>query len=43
VSALGRQMILGHLLRKNKDRLKYFSKVAMYPSLAARGLEGGAE
>src|SRR5947207_3197684 len=39
VSALGRQMILGHLLRQNKDRLKYFSKVAMYPSLAAR-LEG---
>ena len=39
VSTLGRQMILGHLLRKNKDRLKYFSKVAMYPSLAAR-LEG---
>ena len=39
VSALGRQMILGHLLRKNKDRLKYFAKVATYPSLAAR-LEG---
>src|SRR2546421_7176555 len=39
VSALGREMILGHLLRKNKDRLEYFSKVAMYPSLAAR-LEG---
>jgi ATP-dependent helicase/nuclease subunit B len=39
VSALGRQMILGHLLRKNKERLKYFSKVATYPSLAAR-LEG---
>src|SRR2546429_579222 len=35
VSALGRQMILGHLLGKNKDRLKYFSKVGMYPSLAA--------
>src|SRR3954462_13258997 len=39
VSTLGRQMILGHLLRKNKTRLKYFSKVATYPSLAAR-LEG---
>src|SRR6267378_1326671 len=39
VSVLGRQMILGHLLRKNKDRLKYFSSVATYPSLAAR-LEG---
>src|SRR5438552_4117364 len=36
ISAIGRQMILGHLLRKNKDRLKYFSKVATYPSLAAR-------
>src|SRR3954469_14249588 len=39
ISTLGRQMILGHLLRKNKDRLKYFSKVATYPSLAAR-MEG---
>src|SRR2546429_1559515 len=39
VSTLGRQMILGHLLRKNQNRLKYFSKVATYPSLAAR-LEG---
>ena len=39
VSTLGRQMILGHLLRKNQNRLRYFSKVATYPSLAAR-LEG---
>src|SRR5258705_3068757 len=36
VSALGRQMILGHLLRKNQGRLKYFSKVATFASLAAR-------
>src|SRR5882762_826474 len=39
VSTLGRQMIRGHLLRKNQNRLKYFSEVATYPSLAAR-LEG---
>jgi ATP-dependent helicase/nuclease subunit B len=36
VTTLGRQMILGHLLRKNQPRLKYFSRVAAYPSLAAR-------
>src|SRR5687767_7242017 len=36
VTTLGRQMILGHLLRKHRGELKFFSKVATYPSLAAR-------
>src|SRR5688572_28897579 len=36
VTTLGRQMILGHLLRKHQGDLKFFSKVATYPSLAAR-------
>ena len=35
VTALGRQMILGHLLRQNRTKLKFFSRVARQPGLAA--------
>ncbi len=36
VSALGRQMLLGFLLRKHQDKLRYFRSVARQPGLAAR-------
>jgi ATP-dependent helicase/nuclease subunit B len=35
VTSLGRQMILGHLLRQNRSRLRFFSRVARQPGLAA--------
>jgi ATP-dependent helicase/nuclease subunit B len=35
VTPLGRQMILGHLLRQNRSKLKFFSSVARQPGLAA--------
>src|SRR5436190_16974498 len=36
VTALGRQMLIGHLLRRNQDRLRFFKSVARQPGLAAR-------
>ena len=36
VNAIGRQMLLGFLLRKNQDSLRYFRSVARQPGLAAR-------
>jgi ATP-dependent helicase/nuclease subunit B len=36
VSAIGRQMLLGFLLRERQDRLKFFRGVARQPGLAAR-------
>lgn len=36
VTELGRQMILGHLLRKHADDLRYFRSVARQPGLAAK-------
>ncbi len=36
VTELGRQMILGHLLRKHEGGLHYFRSVARQPGLAAR-------
>ena len=36
VSALGRQMLLGFLLRKHQDKLRYFRSVVRQPGLAAR-------
>ena len=35
VTALGRQMILGHLLRQHRSNLRFFSRVARQPGLAA--------
>ena len=35
VTPLGRQLILGHLLRQNRQKLKFFSRVARHPGLAA--------
>lgn len=35
VTPLGRQLILGHLLRQNRKKLKFFSQVARQPGLAA--------
>ncbi len=35
VTALGRQMIIGHLLRQNSRQLKFYSGVARQPGLAA--------
>lgn len=35
VTAIGRQMILGHLLRKHKEELRFFKSVAHQPGLAA--------
>ena len=35
VTPLGRQMVLGHLLRQNRPRLRFFSKSAHQPGLAA--------
>src|SRR5687768_12403764 len=39
VTQLGRQMILGHLLRKHEKDLKFFNQVAHQPGLAVK-LEG---
>src|SRR5215212_8935302 len=36
VSALGRQMLLGHLLRELQPQLKFFKAVARQPGLAAK-------
>src|ERR1051325_6923122 len=36
ITTLGRQMILGHLLRKNASKLKYFQLVAKHASLAGK-------
>src|SRR5207249_3453005 len=36
VSAIGRQMLLGHLLRSRADELKFLRGVARQPGLAAR-------
>src|SRR5439155_16422070 len=36
VTALGRQMLIGHLLRSRQDDLKFFRGVARQPGLAAR-------
>src|SRR5688572_14401535 len=36
VSALGRQMLLGFLLRRHQDDLRFFRSVARQPGLAAR-------
>jgi ATP-dependent helicase/nuclease subunit B len=36
VSALGRQMLIGHLLRRHQDQLKFFKSAARQPGLAAR-------
>jgi ATP-dependent helicase/nuclease subunit B len=36
VTPLGRQMLLGHLLRTHKSQLKFFSGVAHQPGLAAK-------
>ena len=36
VTALGRQMILGHLLRKHQSQLRFFTSVARQAGLAAR-------
>src|SRR5262245_2667361 len=36
VSALGRQMLIGHLLRTRQNDLKFFRSVARQPGLAAR-------
>src|SRR4051812_4850926 len=36
VSALGRQMLIGHLLRSRQNDLKFFRGVARQPGLAAR-------
>ncbi|HSU65594.1 MAG TPA: PD-(D/E)XK nuclease family protein [Tepidisphaeraceae bacterium] len=35
VTAQGRTMILGHLLRQNRSKLRFFSRVARQPGLAA--------
>ena len=35
ITPLGRQMIIGHLLRKNREQLKFYSRVARQPGLAA--------
>jgi ATP-dependent helicase/nuclease subunit B len=35
ITPLGRQIILGHLLRQNRAKLRFFSKVARQPGLAA--------
>lgn len=35
ITPLGRQMILGHLLRQNRTRLRFFSQVARQPGVAA--------
>ncbi len=35
VTAIGRQMVLGHLLRKHRDELKFFRSVAHQTGLAA--------
>jgi ATP-dependent helicase/nuclease subunit B len=35
ITPLGRQMILGHLLRQNRTKLRFFSQVARQPGLAA--------
>lgn len=35
VTPLGRQMIIGHLLRQNRSRLRFYSRVARQPGLAA--------
>jgi ATP-dependent helicase/nuclease subunit B len=35
ITALGRQMIIGHLLRQNRLRLRFYSHVARQPGLAA--------
>lgn len=35
VTSIGRQMILGHLLRQNQTSLQYFASVARRPGLAA--------
>ena len=34
ITPLGRQMIIGHLLRQNRTRLRFYSKVARQPGLA---------
>jgi ATP-dependent helicase/nuclease subunit B len=36
ISSIGRQMLLGHLLRSRSDELKFFRGVARQPGLAAR-------
>src|SRR6266699_172622 len=36
VTALGRQMILGHLLRKHQPRLRFFAQAARQAGLAAK-------
>ena len=35
ITPLGRQMILGHLLRQHRTKLRFFSQVARQPGLAA--------
>src|SRR6478752_1889013 len=34
ITSLGRQMIIGHLLRQNRARLRFYSQVACQPGLA---------
>src|SRR5438552_3897700 len=36
ITPLGRQMLLGHLLRKHQKQLRFFTSVARQPGLAAR-------
>src|SRR5437773_10827471 len=36
VTALGRQMLIGHLLRARQEELKFFRSVARQPGLAGR-------
>ena len=36
ISAIGRQMLLGYLLRTNQEQLRFFRSVARQPGLAAR-------
>src|SRR5438034_6684505 len=36
ISALGRQMLLGYLLRVHQDQLRFFASVARQPGLASR-------
>lgn len=43
ITPLGRQMILGHLLRQNRSKLRFFSRVARQPGLAAELDETFAE
>jgi len=36
ITRLGRRLILGHLLRRHESSLRFFSKVARHPGMAAR-------